>query len=219
MSESTAASNSRDDLVWLVLAVTIGTASLVCYFFSSVIKGLPWEVGRLLFYGFGPTLALSAFCFGRLLRRLAGQRPLFEFGILSIVIAGVVVNLMAVIQDSNFTVMHERILEAELEATKDDLRRVLMGVNNVQLSLDISFDIWIATGCFCLALGALFYFRQRWFGGLGALIGAWVLGVNLATVPTPPADVGLLDPGPFAATWLGCMLAVTAWRYRRDVLR
>ena len=40
-----------------------------------------------------------------------------------------------------------------------------------------------------------------------------------ATLPTPPAEAGLFDPGPFVATWLGCMLAVTAWRYRTDVLQ
>ena len=151
---------------------------------------------------------------GQLLRRQVGSRPFFELGVLSTVIAGVVVNAMAVIQDSNFTMMRQRIQEAEQETAKEMFRKVLWGVNDVQLSLDIVFDIWISMGCVLFAAGVFFYYRSRLFGVLGAVIGAMALGVNFATLPTPPASAGLFDPGPFVATWMGLFLALVIYRDR-----
>ncbi len=209
----------RDDRLWFRIAISIGLLSLFCYFFSAVFWVFPRAVSNILFFAFGPTLALSVLAFHRLLRRMCGRRPWFELGAVATLVAGVVVNLMAVIQVSNFKVMGQRILEAELDATKDDLRRVLWGVNNVQISLDIAFDIWISTGCVLFALGMALYLRHRLFGAAGVLIGAGALAVNFATLPTPPAEAGLFDPGPLVATWFGFMLALVAWRYRRECLR
>ncbi len=203
---------------WYWIAVIGGIASLFCYFFSAVFQIFPWSVGRILFYAFGPTMTVATFAVGHLLYDEERPRPFFRIGVLSTCIAGVVVNTMAVVQDSVFTRMRKSISEAEAEATKDLLREILWGLNWVQLSYDIVFDIWIAAGCFFLALGCLLYLRQRWFGVLGMMIGAMALGVNFATLPIPPADAGLFDPGPFVATWFGCFLAFAMWMHRRGRL-
>ena len=203
---------------WYWTAVAAGIASLFCYFFSIVFQIFPWEVGRLLFYSFGPTLTLATFAAGYLLHDQGRPRPLFQIGVLFTCIAGVAVNVMAVVQDSIFTMMRRSIAEAELEATKDTLRRILGGLNWVQLSFDIVFDIWIAGGCFFFALGTLVYLKRRIFGAVGMTIGAMALGVNFATLPVPPAENGLFDPGPFVATWFGFFLALIMWLYRQGRL-
>lgn len=196
---------------WRWIAIVSGIVALASYFFSSVIEIFPWSVGRFLFYAFGPSLTLAAFATGRYVKGNRSSMPALELGVLFVCIAGLAVNLMAVIQDCNFTFMRRRIAEAELESTKDALRQVLLGVNNVQLSLDIVFDIWIAAGTFFFALSAFFDLRQRVFGLIGQAIAVMALGVNFATLPDPPAEVGLFDPGPFVATWMGTFLALAIY--------
>jgi len=208
----------RFDGQWYWITVASGLLALFCYFFSVVFHVLPWGAGRILFYSYGPTLTLATFALGALLRARGRSGPFLEIGILCTCIAGLVVNMMAVIQDSNFTMMRQSIAEAELESTKDVLLEILWGINWVQLSLDIVFDIWIAAGCFFLALGALVYLKQRILGAAGMLIGAMALGVNFATLPHPPAEAGLFDPGPFVASWFGVFLGLVMVWHRRGKL-
>ncbi len=204
----------RDEREWFWTAVVAGILALFCYFFSAVFHVFPWAFGRVLFYAFGPSLALAAFAVGFLLREEGRWRPFFATGVLFICVAGIAVNMMAVIQDSNFTMMAESINEAESESTRNMLKEILWGINWVQLSFDIVFDIWIAGGTFFLALGALRYLRQRLVGISGMAIGAMALGVNFATLPHPPAEAGLFDPGPLVATWMGVFLGLTIIRNR-----
>ena len=200
---------------WFWFAAVLGGFSLFAYLTAGAFDLFPWSVGRILFYAYGPTLALASVCMGRLLRAEERSGPLFELGTISAVIAGIVVNMMAVIQDSNFTLMGRARAEAQLEATKDSIDRVMQGVNTVQMSLDIVFDIWISLATTLFALGAAFYFKKRIFGAIGVVIGSGALGLNFATLPDPPADLGFLDPGPLVASWLGFFLAYACWRYRR----
>ena len=197
-----------DEKQWYWIALVAGILALFCYFFSSVFHVFPRSIGRILFYAFGPCLALAAVAVGFLLREDGRWRPFFMVGVLCTCIAGIAVNMMAVIQDSNFTMMAESIREAEAESKKEVLREILWGINWVQLSFDIVFDIWIAAGTFFFALGALLYLEQRLLGIAGMAISAAALGVNFATLPRPPAESGLFDPGPFVATWMGVFLGL-----------
>ena len=45
----------------------------------------------------------------------------------------------------------------------------------------------------------------RVFGGIGLILGAGGLALNIWTFPTPPINVGLPDVGPFAVTWYGIL--------------
>ena len=206
--------DTQDLREWYWVALVAGILALFCYFFSSVFHVFPRSISRILFYAFGPCLALAAVAVGFLLREDGRWRPFFAVGVLFTFVAGIAVNMMAVIQDSNFTMMAESIREAEAESTKEMLREILWGINWVQLSFDIVFDIWIAAGTFFFALGALLYLEQRVLGYAGMLIGVMALGVNFATLPRPPAESGLFDPGPFVATWTGVFLGLIILRSR-----
>ena len=96
-----------------------------------------------------------------------------------------------------------RITPAMVEQTE---KAVLWGVNNVQLSLDISFDIWITAGAFFLAAGLAMKRGRRWLGVIGLLVAAFTLGMNIWKYPDPPAEVGGIDGGPYLATWFGFYL-------------
>ena len=196
--------HARDDRECCWIAVVAGILALSCYFFSAVLTIFPRSIDRILFHGFGACLALSAITVGFRMREKGRWRPFSAVGIFFTCVAGMAVNMMAVIQDSNFTMMSESIREAELESTKEMLKEILWGINWVQLS----FDIWIAGGTFFLALGALLHLGQRRLGITSMLIAAMALGVNFATLPHPPAESGLSDPGPFVATWMGVFLGL-----------
>ncbi|MEM7052615.1 MAG: hypothetical protein AAF604_23325 [Acidobacteriota bacterium] len=194
---------------WRLLLVGLGLLSLFCYFFSAVFQVFPWAVGRFLFYFFGPTLYLSAQA-ARALLLEDGERPSIDLGLRMTGLSGLIVSLMAVIQDTNFTVMQERLGRAETEAERELLTQTLWGVNNVQIALDIAFDVWISTGCVLLAVGLWRHLGARFIGALGIAAAGMALGLNLATLPTPPAEAGLFDGGPAVATWLGVVLFLTA---------
>lgn len=72
----------------------------------------------------------------------------------------------------------------------------------VWLGLDVAWDLFggVGTVLFGVAL-----WRHPRFGpvmGLGGILTAAVLLVlNVATFPTPPAEAGLFDAGPFVALW------------------
>jgi hypothetical protein len=77
----------------------------------------------------------------------------------------------------------------------------------VWLGLDVAFDVYIGVGTIFLAVAVM---RHEWFGrafGLtGLAVAVVMLVLNLATFPTPPANAGLFDMGPFVGLWY---LAIT----------
>ena len=130
---------------WALVAVTTGFLAVATYFCSIVFKPFPWSVGRILFFAFGPLSVASVVAFYRATEWEAGG-ILHTLGSLFLVVAGVIVNLMAVIQDVQFTVLGRQIREAGDPAIADVLERVLWGVNVVQSGLDISWDIFASVG-------------------------------------------------------------------------
>jgi hypothetical protein len=183
---------------WALVAVTTGFLAVATYFCSIVFKPFPWSVGRILFFAFGPLSVASVVAFYRATEWEAG-----------LVVAGVIVNLMAVIQDVQFTVLGRQIREAGDPAIADVLERVLWGVNVVQSGLDVSWDIFASVGTVMLALSLTRHpaFGRIW-SALGASVAAAALALNLATFPASPADAGLVDLGPGVGAWYGVTLVL-----------
>ena len=102
-----------------------------------------------------------------------------------------------------------------LAATREDLERILWGVNVVQSGLDVSWDIFISLGTLFLATSLKQHpgFGARW-GTAGAILAACALIFNLVTFPTAPAAAGLVDLGPLVGTWYGVSLLLL-WRRHR----
>ncbi len=87
----------------------------------------------------------------------------------------------------------------------------------VWLGLDVAWDVYIGLGTLLFAINALYHPRLgRITGSLGVLIALGLLGFNLATFPTPPANAGLIDLGPFIGAWY-LLVTVLVIRSRRWV--
>ena len=190
---------------WILCTRIAGVCALLGYFAVPVFHLPPWPVGRWIFFLIGPSLALGAFAFLQACR-YRREDIARTIGLWAVMISGLFMHVMAVIQDGNFTTMRGRIAAAEDAVVKQTETAVLWGVNNVQLSLDICFDIWIAGGGFFLAAGLVLGPRRRWLGVLGFAAAALALGMNIWKYPAPPAEVGGIDGGPFLAAWFGFYL-------------
>ena len=190
---------------WILCTSIAGVCALLGYFAVPVFHLPPWPVGRWIFFLIGPSLALAAFAFLQACLRREESVPR-TVGLWAVMNSGLFMHAMAVIQDGNFTTMRGRIAAAEDAVIEQTEKAVLWGVNNVQLALDISFDIWITGGAFFLAAGLAMNRGRRWLGAIGLVVAAFTLGMNIWKYPEPPAEVGGIDGGPFLATWFGFYL-------------
>lgn len=82
----------------------------------------------------------------------------------------------------------------------------------VWLGLDVAWDVYIGLGTLFFGIAMIGHPRFGWAFALPGLgLGFLVLALNFYTFPTPPAEAGLIDVGPFVGLWY---LAATlqAWR-------
>lgn len=191
---------------WAHVAIVAGLLALASYFCSVVFKPFPWAVGRLFFFAIGPLSIISVVGFFKATQGMVGG-ILHTLGSLFMVIAGAIVNLMAVVQDTQFTVLGDQIRHAQDEATRDVLEHILWGVNVVQSGLDVSWDVFVSLGTIFLAVSLMRHpaFGRVW-GTIGAIIAAAALVLNLGSFPTAPAAAGLVDLGPGVGAWYGVTL-------------
>jgi len=190
---------------WMRCTRVAGIVALVSYFAVPIFHLPPWLIGRWMFFLIGPAIALASFAFLQGCR-YRGEDVARKIGLWATMVAGLIMHLMAIIQDGNFTTMRRRIAVADDATAKQLEEAVLWGVNNVQLALDIGFDIWIAGGAMFLAIGLLVADRRRWLGVLGVAAAVFALGMNIWKYPSPPAESGGVDGGPYLAAWLGVYL-------------
>lgn len=191
---------------WAHVAIVVGLLAVASYLCSVVFKPFPWAVGRLLFFAIGPLSIISVVGFFNATQGRVGG-ILHTLGSLFMLIAGVIVNLMAVVQDTQFTVLGDQIRHAQDQATRDVLERTLWGVNVVQSGLDVSWDVFASLGTIFLAVSLMRHpaFGRIW-GSIGAIVAAAALVLNLVTFPTAPAAAGLVDLGPGVGAWYGVTL-------------
>jgi hypothetical protein len=180
---------------WFTMALVFGIAALVSY--TIVATGaLPLWLGRLFFFAFGPFLVLSALALYHVLR--SHSSPIWlQAATVFTMIAGALVNLMAVVQQSLFSMMLEEIRQAPDGPGKEAMVQAFRSANTVQLGMDISWDIFVFAGVGFLAVALHSHPRfGQWFTWPGVVIAAAGLVLNLWTFPIPPAEQGLVDVGP-----------------------
>ena len=191
---------------WALLCVVIGGLGIVCYFGSVVFKPFPWTVGRLLFFFIGPLSAASAICLYKALEATTFRIPLL-LGCVFSVVAGAIVNAMAVVQDMQFTYFGEQIRSASDATLREGLEQILWGVNVVQSGLDVSWDIFLSLGTILIAFAIFTHpLFGKVLGVLGVVAALGALTLNLITYPAAPAEAGLVDLGPAVGLWYGIVL-------------
>ena len=125
-----------------------------------------------------------------------------QVGVASNVIAGTLVNMMLFVQMAIRSGTVTRLEEISDQGIREALRYTWLSIDRIQLGLDVLWDVYIGLGTLLIALNMLSHPRfGRLFGWSGTLIAVLLLGFNLYTFPTPPADAGLIDIGPFVGLW------------------
>jgi hypothetical protein len=82
----------------------------------------------------------------------------------------------------------------------------------IWLGLDVAWDTYIGLGTIFFAWAMLGHPRFRWpFAVPGFALGLLVIVLNLHTFPSPPAEAGSVDVGPFVGLWY-LAATVQAWR-------
>jgi len=173
---------------------------------------LPLQLGTLMFFAFGPLVVLGMIGLAAYLNLDSPRRVAVELAKIFGIAAGVLVNLMAVVQMTTREYFRQFIDAAPDAATKEALRQQFRGVFTVQLGVDISWDIFISIATVLFGYALL---RKagidRWLGAAGMLAGALLLALNLATFPRPPADAGSVDVGPAVGMWFMLVSIRALW--------
>lgn len=119
------------------------------------------------------------------------------------IIAFALWDVVQTIQQGIRIYFRERLIpEATTEQAKEAANLIYRGVNAVQWTMDVAFDIF-----YCLLIilfGALMYRHRdfgRFLGLLGIISATGLLFLNLWTFPYPPAESGLFDLGPLTGVW------------------
>ena len=187
--------NLDHEIRWIRSGAITGVWACLAYP-AAVFVPLPFLATVVLAASFGPAVGLGCAGLWRLIRL---RRPSVAAGAAAGLngLGGALFTAMALIQMAvgHVTGNHtDRPLEA------------------VWLGLDVAWDVYIGLGTILFGLSM---FRHPRFGRVFALsgiaLGLGLLILNLYTFPTPPANAGLLDLGPFIGLWY-LAVSIQMWR-------
>ncbi len=197
---------------WVKIGPIAGFLGIAAYFVAAT-DILPSRVTMVLAFAMGPLLSVAFIGFYHFLRAHRNSVSL-QIATVFGVIAGTLVNLMLVVQQSLFIGLPS--------ATRATMGPAWAGLNWVQLGIDVSWDIYISVAT--ILLGLVLCKHPRFgivLGGITILAGLLLLILNLWTFPTPPGESGLFDLGPFVGLWfvvlsLRMLFSVKWWTNRYD---
>ncbi len=195
---------------WVRIGPVAGLLGITAYF--AAVTGIPpSRVTLVLAFSMGPLLSVAFIGFYHFLRAHRNSVALQTATVFG-VIAGTLVNLMLVVQQSLFIGLPS--------ATRATMGPAWAGLNWIQLGIDVSWDIYGSVAI--VLLGTVLWKHPRFgvvLGGITIFAGLLLLVLNLWTFPAPPADSGLFDVGPFVAVWflvlsVRMMFSVKWWTNR-----
>jgi hypothetical protein len=183
-------------------AAALGLLAVLIYIATAI--GLIKDVTPLtlaLVFAIGPVAIFGVLSISDHLAQ-DGPAPTLRPATVFLVIAFALFTLMLVVQQTVFIRFREFSRQATDPAALEGLRTAFRLVNQVQLGIDVCFDIFYCAG---VALLSIAMYRHRDFGrsigAFGVLSAAGLLFLNLATFPHPPAERGLVDLGPVTGVW------------------
>lgn len=185
---------------WKRAAIGFGLAAVGAYLVVTL-RLLPVPILRALFISTGLLIAVAILAMGHW---LAAERDsvALRMAVLLHVVAAAFLSAMAIIQNANMAFTRTRLAGAHDEVEGQMINAVHRGVDGVQLSLDLAWDLWITMGAAFLAVALLRHPRfPAVIGWTGVSAAGLVLGLNLWTFPVPPAAAGLFDAGPILGLW------------------
>ena len=132
---------------------------------------------------------------------------------MTLIIAGAVHTVGASMQGALRIYMNDITHDTTVvETTRAAWKMAMHAGNSLQLGVDMAFDIFILGGFILLGIAMIQHPQfGKWFGWPAIVIGAFGLGLNAWTFPTPPGSAGLFDGGPLVGMWF---FAFTVQLYR-----
>jgi hypothetical protein len=192
-------SDQSFELKWVRVGVGTGILAVVSYSLLVAVP-LPLPAALVLASGFGPLLGVASiglYHFLKLHRRTVTAQIAAAFNL----VAGFAATSMLLVQLAVRQFVRTE-LDTASQGAAETIRVAWKVVDQVQLGLDVCFDVYIALGTVLFALNLLGHPRVGWaLGGLGLLTGVLVLVLNLLSFPTPPAQAGSIDVGPLVGFW------------------
>lgn len=177
---------------WIRLGIVAGLLVSVIYPLL-MLTPMPFVLQVFLIMAFGPLLGLASV---GLYYFLALEKKSLSsiVTVISNIIAGVLITAMLLVQIA--------IRSSKPDSFDPSSKWVWKSLNQVHLGLDVAWDVYIFLGTFLFAISM---FRNPKFGkifsGVGIMISLLLIIFNGVSFPTPPADSGLIDLGPFVGLW------------------
>lgn len=188
------------DVTWARATAVAGIAALVSYGLLLALPA-PLPVQVLLVFGFAFGLSVASLGLYHAVAAPVAPRLALIATVSNVVAAGQLTAMLLV------------QLAVRERAPAPDTAFVA-----IWLGLDVAWDLYVGVGTLAFAWCMLRHPSFRyWIAVPGIGIALVLLGLNVATFPTPPADAGSFDAGPLVGLWY---LAVTiqvarlAWRER-----
>lgn len=195
---------------WVRVGIGAGLVACVTYPLL-VLVPMPRFLTAIVLSAFGPSLGFASVGLYYFLK-LHRDSVVAQIAALSNLLAGALVTTMLMVQTS--IKFHAQDYFAG-PAPDESIRTTVFWMRDVDLGIDVAWDVYIGLGTLLFGVAALRHPRLgRVVGWAGILIaGVGVLGFNLYTHPTPPADAGLIDAGPLCGLWY-LVVVILIWRSR-----
>ena len=207
--------NQSIDITWIKIGIIAGFLTTIIYPLL-IFAPMPRLLSVILIFAVGPLLSISSVGLYKFIQ-LHRKTVSLQIAMVSNIIAGTLFCVMLVVQMALRFPMLDHI-----ERTGDEsVREIVNWIWNVDLGLDLSWDLYIALGTFFFALNMLRHPKLgKVIGGIGILVTVAMLGFNIYTFPDPPADAGLFDLGPFVGLWylLVTILVLRSYNWAKKLL-
>jgi hypothetical protein len=197
---------------WIRVGWVCGFLGVIMYLLAAFAP-LPDTLSYAAAFSFGPLLAVGAIGLYHCLA-LYRNSPLLQIAALFAIAGGVTVLIMLSTQQAIFSVTRSTANQLTDSSSKEIYKHIRQGLDSVQLGMDVAWDVLISASTILFGIAMLGNPRfGKIIGSLGILLGGLCLVFNLYYFPTPPADAGSIDWGPFVALWF---VAVFVFLVRAD---
>lgn len=193
-------SESRVILNWIKTGVICGIITSLIYPLLTLVQ-MPLILTAVLAAAMGLLLSLASIGLYQVLK-LHRKTVKLQIAVLFNIIAGVLLNLMFMVQLTVREFMKGYIDQATNEYAQETYEMIWKSVDKVQLGMDLSWDVYLSVGTFLFALSMLTHPRfGKIFGWLGMSFALLLLYFNFISFPVPPGEAGLIDFGPAIGLW------------------
>ena len=186
--------------IWIRVGAIAGLVASVAYP-TLILAPLPLPMVAFLVCLFGVSLSIAAIG-GYHFIALHRKTVTLQIGAAANLIAGVLVICMLFIQLAVNNTMELILSKADATGMTDVARSIWSAVDQVQLGVDVAWDVYISIGTLLIAWNLRNHPRfGPLFGWPGVVLAFSLLVLNLVTFPTPPSQAGLIDLGPALGLW------------------